>query len=308
MNWPNFLVIGAARSGTTTLHHYLRKHPQVFMPIVKEPGFFIFDGEEPNYLGPRVETFFGHGLLNSAEEYGALFDNAQNADAVGEASALYLYFHDRTAERIHRYNPDTRLIAILRHPADRAFSNYMYLRMSEREPVETFEEALALESQRKMDGWYPFWFYREQGFYHTQLATFYQVFPRQQIKVFLFEDLKNRSAELLQELYGFLGVSPDYVPETVSKHNNSGEVTNRFSKEALNFIDDPSHPLKRLTHRIPETIRKPVREKVRSLIKRQGVKEAAIAPETRQSLLDDYRDDILQTQDLIQRDLSAWLV
>lgn len=308
MAWPNFLIIGAARSGTTSMYHTLRKHPQVFMPVVKEPDFFIFNGEKPQYTGPGVETFFGHGLLNSDEEYAALFANARDAVAIGEASALYLYFHDRTAARIHQANPDTNLIAILRNPADRAFSNYMYLHMSERDPVETFEEALALEPQRKADGWYPFWYYKEQGFYHQQLAAFYALFPPEQIKILLFEDLKARSAEMMSEVYAFLGVTAMAEPEAVNKRNKSGEVTNRLARAALHVINDPSHPVKRLTHKIPPSIRQPVREKVRSMIKRRGgIKAVKIKPETRQQLLREYRDDILRTGDLIQRDLSGWL-
>src|SRR5437867_4308222 len=119
---PTFLVIGAARSGTTALYLYLRQHPNVFMSRDKETNFFAFEGEALDFRGPGAE--FVNNSVVTLNAYLRLFADAPENAAIGEASPLYLYsLH--AAERIHARLPDVRLIAILRNPIEQAYSHYL---------------------------------------------------------------------------------------------------------------------------------------------------------------------------------------
>ncbi|HEX6473777.1 MAG TPA: sulfotransferase, partial [Candidatus Limnocylindria bacterium] len=131
---PNFLVIGAAKSGTTALWSLLRQHPQVFMPALKEPHHFAFDADQPapQFRGPGANLH--RDAVTGTDAYRALFADAGEALAVGEASATYLYVA-ASVERIRAAIPDARLVAILRQPADRAYSSYLHLKRQGREPA-----------------------------------------------------------------------------------------------------------------------------------------------------------------------------
>src|SRR5262245_47722132 len=117
MTLPNFLIIGANRSGTTSLHRYLGAHPQVFLPRIKEPHFFMVDGIEIPPDRPDARTMAR--MVHTYDEYQALFDSAAGKDAIGEASTGYLC-HPNAPLRIHARLPNVKLIAILRNPVERA--------------------------------------------------------------------------------------------------------------------------------------------------------------------------------------------
>ena len=141
---PNFLVIGAAKSGTTSFFTYLGQHPDIFISPVKDPNFFAFSGESPlDYHISDIPWVLGS--VRKIENYKALFSRATFHSAIGEASGTYL-FHPRAAERIYRFIPDAKLIAILRNPVDRAYSAWLMhqRRGKEKRP---FQEILAMNEQ-----------------------------------------------------------------------------------------------------------------------------------------------------------------
>ena len=140
MRWPTFLIIGAGRSGTTSLYHYLGQHPDIFMSPVKEPGFFAYEDETRPLIGAYGEAELP-GYSTRREDYEALFADVSVETAAGEASVDYLYL-PRAARRIRRHVPQARLIAILRQPADRSHSQFWARVASGREPLTDFEEAL----------------------------------------------------------------------------------------------------------------------------------------------------------------------
>jgi hypothetical protein len=151
---PNFLVIGAGRSGSTSLYHYLAQHPQIFMSPVKEPKFFALEGHALDFRGPgderiRVDT------TTTLTAYRSLFDGVRGELAVGEASTLYLS-HEAAADAIARHVPEMKLIAILRDPAERAHSAFQHLTRDGYEPLANFEDALCDEPRRMAEGWYYF--------------------------------------------------------------------------------------------------------------------------------------------------------
>jgi len=291
---PNFLILGAPRCGTTTLYETLKQHPQVFVSPVKEPMFFVLEGEKD--LFPGLKSPQGPRDLGA---YQSLFIGAEKAKAVGEASPIYLY-SPKAASGIRKYIPDAKMIAILRNPVDRAYSHFLFHRLKGEEPIADLEEAMAAEAGRTRMGWFLFWSYRGMGFYGAQIERYFSLFDREQFCFFLFEDLLSRPAELFMKIFDFLGVEDRTRIRLSEKYNASGIPQNRFLHGFLTrpnilktygkrFFPEKSH-YRLLTRFMNRNLAKP-----------------PLSAEVRSRILPVYREDILKTQDLIGRDLSSWL-
>lgn len=294
---PNFLVIGAAKAGTSSIYSYLKQHPQVYMSEIKEPKFFSLEGEQLDFAGPS--QYINRTSINNLDSYQELFEGVRDEIAIGEASPLYLY-SAKAAERIKHYIPEAKLIVILRHPAERAFSSFAHLVREGFETL-TFEAGLEAESQRIADKWAPLWYYQDKGFYAKQLKPYFELFDRQQIKVYLYEELQQNTIGLVQDIYQFLGVTPDFVPD-LTRRNVSGIPKSRFFHSLLT----QDNSLKTLIKMgLPKNIRKKLYQDLKA--KNLGDKPIMSA-ETRNRLTELYRQDILELQTSINRDLSSWLV
>ncbi len=294
MTLPNFLIIGAAKAGTTALHEYLQQHPQIYMTPTKETNFFAFEGEEINFQGIG-DNALQEFSITDWETYQAQFAGVTTEKAIGEACPSYLYY-PQAASRIKHYIPDVRLIVILRNPVTRAYANFLHIVRDDREIYQDFALALQDEPNRIANNWEWFWHYIQLGFYGKQLKHYYEIFPSNQIKVYLYEDLKAKAIALLQDIFRWLEVDDTFVPDMALRPNKSGMPKNKL----LHQILTKPNPLK--------TLLKPLfPAKIRQKIQHQNLNTPQISPEVRQQLLDLYRADILQCQDLINRDLSAWL-
>ena len=294
---PNFLVIGAPKSGTTALYNFLRQHPQVYMSPNKEPRFFACDARPLDYRGP-----FENGLINKTsiwkrEHYAALFGGARDELALGEATPSYLWFPG-TPERIQALLPHARLVAVLRQPADRAFSHYMMHRRDGREPL-SFEDALRAEPQRLAANWY-YGRYRLAGYYHRHLSRYYELFPREQIRVYLYDDLVRDAAALLRDIFRFLGVDDGVTVDTSVRYNLSGIIENPGLRAVWAGTNRPREILRPLVPRRLRTL-------VAGFFTSRKMIRVAMREDTRAELVADYREDILKLQELIGRDLSGWL-
>lgn len=296
---PNFLIIGAAKAGTTAVYAYLSQHPQVFMSEWKEPSFFALEGNPTPFAGPRDAIGERQRTRNLAR-YQELFRDARHQLAVGEASTLYL-FTEQAAPRIRHYLPDVKLMAILRNPIERAFSAYRYLRRDEREPLTTFEEALEAEESRLRANWEPIWAYRAGGRYYAQVKRYFDLFRQDQIAIYLYEDFERRPAEILREMFAFLGVDPTFEPDMSIRYNVSGDVRSRF---VHSLFAAPSATKDVLRPLLPRTMR----QRLRGLIMARNTRlnPSAMAPETRQALAAFYREDMARLSELLGRDLSVW--
>lgn len=295
---PSFLVIGAARSGTTALYSHLRRHPQVFMSPVKETNFFAFESETLDYQGPGND--YVNNSITDLAAYRALFADAPgDALAVGEASPLYLYV-EKTASRIRHHIPEARLIAVLRNPVEQAFSHFLYAKRQTIEPLDDFDEALRAEPERARARWQPLFQYSRFPMYHQQLRRFYDQFPAEQIRVYLYEDFSGDPESVLVDVHDFIGVDPGFVPD-LDYRTNAGGVPR--SALLQNLVMQP-HLLNRLIGRlVPEELKRRIRDAVSD----RNLARPQISAEARAYLLGVLRPDILKLQDLIGRDLSAWL-
>ena len=303
MTMPNFLVIGAAKSGTDSLCAYLGQHPQVYMCPNREPSFFVAEGQRDiPFRGPRDREVIERWdmWVSTRERYEALFADVFTEKAIGEGSTWYLY-DEGALHRIHRHIPHARLIAILRNPVDRAYSAYTMLIRDGRETTWDFSHALAAEDAHVSAGWEPLWHYRRMGFYYSQLKRYYDIFDASQIRVVLYDDFNTRPAEILRELFGFLEVDDTFVPDT-SQRQNVSLVPKNTGYHTLVVGQNPVKSVAKAL--LPADIRHRIRER---LAAPNLTRPAPVAPEVRRELIEIFRPDILRLQDFLGRDLSMWL-
>jgi hypothetical protein len=198
MRLPDFIIGGAPRSGTTWLYELLDRHPDVYMarPLKPEPKFFL------------VDHVYDKGLKFYADTW---FAAAGHAGLAGEKSTDYLE-SAAAAERIARDLPRVKLVFILREPAQRAYSNYLWSRLNGLE-TEDFETALRLEAAREKDlperlrFARPFSYF-SRGLYADLLAPYLQRFTRERMLILRFEDIRVRAGDLAERVHRFLRVSP----------------------------------------------------------------------------------------------------
>lgn len=318
---PTFLVIGAAKSASTSLHNYLGQHPDIYMSPTKEPNFFSFAGATPAFryppecegAGGAVRTRLRNAILrdriSSLEQYRRLFAGATNQRALGESSVNYLY--SQVAPRLIRTCiPAVRLVAILRNPVDRAYSRFLQSRREGLEPLADFAEALAAEKQRIAGGYAPAWHYRCRGYYYEQLQRYYQLFDRKQIHIMLYEEFGADPLTQIQALFGFLEVDPAFAPDMEERFNDSAKPRIVARSWLLDALLNTANPVKACAKWLlpPAFLRA-----VRSRIDRGNTRHAAppdygpLSPVLRRPLQEDFRPDILKLQDLIGKDLSRWL-
>ncbi len=299
MIMPNFLVIGAAKSGTTALYYALRQHPQIYMSRSKEPNFFALEGEPPAFRGPGDQQTINSDSITSLADYQRLFHGVSLETAIGEASTAYLY-HERTSERIRHYIPSAKLIVILRHPVERAYSSFLHMVRDGREPLADFSQALQAEQARIHDHWEHIWHYTHMGFYSVQLKRYFDTFDYGQIKIHLYDEWVANPLEVMRETFRFLGVDERFVPDLSLHPNVSGIPRNRLLQTILTKLNpaeaafNPS-PFARLFARRAVSVGN------HNLVK------PPIPPAVRSELGEVFREDIVKLQDLIQRDLSVWL-
>ena len=296
MTSPNFLVIGAAKSGTTALYHFLRQHPQVYMSPRKETNFFAFKDQEILFHGPGDGTI-SEQSITTAEDYENQFEAVSNEVAIGEASPWYLY-SERAADNIRCSLPNAKLIAILRNPVDRAFSSYLHVVRDGRECL-SFEEGLRAEEDRIRQGWEYIWHYRQTGYYAAQVERFSTLFSDEQTRWYLYEDFLSDPDGLLQEICEFLEIDCDFAVDTSFKPNATGVPKNQLLGRLLLRPNPIKSTAKRL---MPKQLRYNIGQRINQRL----LTKPSMSGETRRMLLYDYEDDISALQDLIGRNLAVW--
>jgi hypothetical protein len=220
---PNFIVVGAPKCGTTSLYHYLKQHPQIFLPARKELHYFSFHYMEQLLAGPGDRNILTTSC-RTFEEYAAYFAPARDEIALGDISPSYFYFTD-VCKEIHERLGNPRIIVMLRDPVQKAFSQYMHLIRDSRETLE-FNEALAAEPSRIAQGYAAMWRYAESSLFTERTRRFINEFEH--VKVVLFDDLVYTPGETLVDIFKFLGVDPSVRVSHDSIHNRSGVPRSRL--------------------------------------------------------------------------------
>jgi hypothetical protein len=274
---PNFIIIGAEKTGSTSLYHYLSQHPDVFMCSPKEPNFFSENGP-----------------IHTLDEYESLFVNATTESAIGEASVGYLQ-SPGAGVRIKELLPSVRLIAILRDPAERAYSHYNMLLEHSAVPHRSFLEALHAAE-------------RENDFAYTGVPTsryadalqHYLDLFGDQLQVYIFNEFKHNPRDTVQSIFDHIGVNPRFTPNLKRSYNK----THRPKSGWLNQLIWKKSKIKTALKKVfSQTLRAQLR---RLILKSNRSPVPPLSPEARRIVIDLLKDDIRKTEDLIGRELPQW--
>ena len=211
------------------------------MSPVKEPRFFAFDNERKNLHDLDSETrqqyeTFREKSITCLNDYLKLFDDVTNEKAIGEASPRYLY-EPESAARIKDYLPEMKLIAVLRDPVERAYSHFLDARRRGNEPLSSFDAALAQEDFLDQNPHSGQRNYLRFGFYFAQLKRYFEAFPRQQVRIYLYNEWKADNLAILNDVFDFLDVATSFKPDTSRRHNISGTHRSLF---VHNFLRKPN--------------------------------------------------------------------
>ena len=290
---PDFIIIGAAKAGTTSLYRYLTRHPQIFMSVPKEPNYFARDER------------FGRG----EDWYSSLFEKARPNQLCGEASTNYSNWplYRETVARMANLVPDVKLIYLMRHPVDRAYSHYIQLIQNIRtdDPDykfdKTFEEHIAEEDS-----------VIQSSNYMLQINQYLAHFGRDRMLFMLFEDFIQAPLPALLQVANFLGIDSafDFI--------GTGEVKENLNKEKESWLvrSRLTAPLKSLpggqfiADHLPLSVRDRIYSWLRRLPQRQKIEAEYIPPkmkpETRARLLEHFREPNAQLAAFLKRDLAMW--
>lgn len=276
MNTPHFIVLGGHKCGTSSLHNYLAQHPEIYMPRIKGTDFFNREGSS--------ET------ITSIEKYQAFYQEMTNEKIAGEVSSVYLYSKG-ACDAIKKYLPEAKLIAVLRNPVERAFSHFNQLpetKKRDRNFSEIFDEKKVLRN----------------GFYSTPLNMYFDSFGRNRIKILLFDSLRNDKKYFFYSIFQWVGVNPNFMPDTSIVTRQGGEIKNQAVKNIFNGNN--------ILHSTAGFLLRPFttpdqRRDLYKKTKNMFMQKNELPEQLRKQLIDFYREDILQLQDILDMDLSHWL-
>lgn len=287
---PNLFIVGAAKSGTYSMHRILNQHPQIYMSAIKEPVFFNkferFDQIQEEDIQEYIRGFFSH---------------VKDELYIGESSVDYL-ISPNCAEIIHEFNPDAKIIIILRNPVQRAISGYKMM-LRDRRTTKSFDEALQEKD-----------ILTRKGLYYQDVKRYIDTFGRDAVKIYIFEEMVRGMDSVFKDLCTFLGVS-DFSFDCSKKYNIKGKIDNSvYAKlyvaytEFLKKSPRANRLLKRLFSqqrlwRFNKKLRYRLLEKH---IIPEDPSEISISQDSKDTLKKYYLEDIERLESLLDVDLSLW--
>ena len=295
MNLPNLLIVGAAKSGTTSLHNYLKQHPEIFMSNHKEPHFLINKEIGENRIPKGVKK------LN---EYSSLFDGSDTFKYRGESSAMYLQFPNIVIKNIKKYlEKDIKIIIMLRNPIDRAFSGYQHVKRFNVDEELTFAQALDVCEDRyfKQTSLTPATRYIHIGMYYDFVKKFMHSFSGQ-VHVIIYDDFITDTQNELSKVFSFLKVKKIDVNITEKYMVGGWKWKNRFFKNT--FMKKSF--LKKIIKIIAPF--KFLRIFLNDLFKYLfTMPDDKMDISVRKKLQNIYKNDVINLSKLLNRDLNFWI-
>jgi Sulfotransferase family len=285
---PDFVIVGAPRSGTTWLYSQLRRHAGLFLPVNKEPRFLAAPPAE-RFTGPGDDRWM-ESVVTAESDYEALFAGAGDR-LTGEASTDYLYRGQVVSRRLHDRAPSARIIVLLRDPADRAHSAWKMLRQQGHESLD-FGSALDVESRRIDDGWAWCWHYTEHGFYTRNLEPYFERFDTGQILILRYADIARRPQRVLDSVTDFLQIPALTGNDLTTKVNDRPLTRGIASSRVRQSI---------LGTRIARVAPAALRRRARAAVDHMTLYEPSLDEATRTRLNRVYDEDLRRLPDLIGR-------
>jgi len=306
---PDFFIVGAPKCGTTALCHYLAKHPDVFV-AKRETEFFGAD----LHFGPQFQLYRRH-----PEEYFALFDGWDKQARGGEKSVWYLFSKTAAAE-IKAFNPEARIIIMLREPTAMLYALYHVFLADGNEYLPTFKEALAAEDDRRAGRRLSrqtylaqVLVYRETVRFYEQVKRYFDVFGRERVHVIIYDDFSTQTAEVFRKTLEFLGVDPGGSTskfEVIGGNVNGNESVRSSALRA--FLNDRMLRQAAIDLRnwLPYGVFTAMRNtwvKLNELNYRESpTKRRPMDPELKLSLLREFAPEVERLSELLGRDLTHW--
>ena len=292
MKKPNFLIVGAAKSGTTSLFHYLRQHPAVFMPDFKEPQYLVH-----SKIQGRL-----HKYITNREDYLNLF-SAADQQCIGEASVFYLYFYEEAIANIKKeLGENVKIIIMLREPVSRTVSAYEHVFRNNIKEQLSFTDALAVEEGRleREQDLTPMAMYKSMSMYADAVKAYQEAF--QDVHIALYDDFQSSPKQCIDQIFEFLGLESCEEIDYLSRHNIGGWQWENEKVKQLALSDGFFKKIARVT--VPKFLRKYMFKKLKS--KATDVQKIAISQETKKELSQFFQEDVHALEDLINRKLTAW--
>lgn len=290
---PNFLVVGAPKSGTTSLYYYLRQHGQIFLPKRKELHYFSHNLLYANSNGPGDRQVLD-AICHSREEYAGYYAGvAPEQVAVGEISPSYLYYCE-AAEQIAQELGAVRIIMLLRNPIEKAYSQYLHQVLHQSETL-SFEQALNVEAERAAQGWSDMWRYAESSIYAARVRCYLERFGRENVLPLFFEDFVRETEQVMCAVFGFLGVDAKLAIKRLPAYNATGQPRSRL----FNRLQKNRNILKSLLRGIlPEEARTRISLFLYSL---NTKRKSPMAEDTRQRLRAYFGRDVAELEQVVGR-------
>ena len=284
----DFFIVGAPKAGTTSLFHYLDEHPEIGMSSQKEPDYFS-DKDIQNR-----GMYYGKNRIDTIEKYHDLFDDT-NSKLKGEGSVSYLFYNNVPA-KIKEYNPNAKIIIMLRNPIDRAFSHYL---MDYRLGVvsNTFEDIVFKQSKHKHASLF-YQQYVKVSEYTVQIERYLDFFSADNILVIDYEDFKEDVLGVVNKTFLFLGVNQGFEPNVIKKYNTFTMPKNYL----IRFVYSSVILRRLLTYIIPSVLI----SQIRSVLFKSN-KKPILEDSTRDFLRKHFRNDINALSVLLRKDYSEWI-
>ena len=228
----DFFLVGAARCGTTSLYNYLNSSKHIFLPRVKEPNFFsdVDSPKSEDFKPPKKGASYHTKIIRDLKVYNELYVEALKNQLKGDSSPSYIW-DTKVAKKLYHHNPNAKIIISLRHPVDRAYSHYVMNYYTGNEKNNSFEKAL---KSTKNSTWGSCNEYLEMGYYYNQVKAYYDLFPKEQIKILVYEDWTRNINSEIGEVFKYLGIS---VSESVfSQTVESNKIKPVKRKALLNML------------------------------------------------------------------------
>ncbi len=263
------------KSGTTSLYHYLRSHPDIFIPAIKEPCFF------------SNKTIWERGI----KWYESLFNGYGNSKAIGEASTNYTKYpiFPNVPERIASIESKMKLIYILRHPIDRIYSQYVHNFYFGNE-INSIEDVIMNKPQ-----------YIQISLYYKQIDQYLKYFPKEQLLIIILEDMEKDALKIIKNVFEFLNVETTFIPPNITERRNQTKYKRGPDNKLMKI-------LKKLPiyHNISSRLSDNIKAKFKVLLKRKIESPELLSNELYNILVEEVSGDLEKLRTFLKRDLKCW--
>ncbi len=285
---PNFFIVGTPKAGTTSLYHYLEEHPDVYMSPVKETNYFSYNEIKSQGL------FYNEEHICSLNQYQEQFKGVKDEKAVGEASVSYLYY-PLVPSKIKEFNPEAKIIIVLRNPIERGFSHYL---MDKRLGfVHLSYENIVWENNKHPQSELYYQQYVALGQYYEQVKRYLEAFSEKQVKILFYEDIIKDIQSVIKELYTFLNVDYTFSPNTDQQHN--------VYSSPKNFFIQKLYAQKKIRAIAKRFFGENIQHQLKDNFFRK--EKPVLNEKLRLALIEIYKTNIYKTSALLKKDLTYWL-